>query len=205
MRSLVVPGMLVLSTGVLASVAGAATLEISPKIVHEINVTADSSPGWIPTADQRHLAIKAVQVFLDAVESGRYAEAYALLAELQKSKETLAQFTQAAQKFHAVAGPLKFWRVLKVTWTKDPAQAPSAGIYVAVDLAGQFANVDRDCGYLVLFQRPSGGDFAVMRRENNYLNNATAHNIEEKQSKAALARIWSQMASSYCPNYVFPE
>jgi hypothetical protein len=50
-----------------------------------------------------------------------------------------------------------------------------------------------------------GGDFAVMRRENNYLNNATAHNIEEKQSKAALARIWSQMASSYCPNYVFPE
>jgi hypothetical protein len=97
MRSLVVPGMLVLSIGVLASVAGAATLEISPKIVHEINVTADSSPGWIPTADQRQLAIKAVQVFLDAVESGRYAEAYALLAELQKSKETLAQFTQAAK------------------------------------------------------------------------------------------------------------
>jgi hypothetical protein len=180
------------------------TFQTPPGIVDEINLTPDSSPGWTPTADQRQRAIKAVHVFLDAVESGRYAEAYGLQAELKKRDQTLEQFIQDAQKFQALAGPLKFWRVLKVTWTKDSARAPSAGIYVAVDLAGQFANVDRDCGYLVLFQPPSGGDFAVMRRENNYLDNATAHNIEEKQSKAGLAKVWSQ-ASRYCPNYVSPE
>jgi hypothetical protein len=204
MKSLVFPGMLVLSIGVLAPIAAAATFEISSGIVDEINVTADSSPGWTPTADQRQRAIKAVQVFLDAVESGRYAEAYGLQAELLKREQTLVQFIQNAQNFQTLAGPLKFWRVLKVTWTKDPARAPSAGIYVAVDLAGQFANVDRDCGYLVLFQPPSGGDFAVMRRENNYLDKATAHNIEEKHSKAELANVWRQL-SRYCPNYVFPE
>jgi hypothetical protein len=204
MKSLVFPGMLVLSIGVLAPIAAAATFEISSGIVDEIHVTADSSPGWTPTADQRQRAIKVVQVFLDAVESGRYAEAYGLQAEVKKRDQTLVQFTQDAQKFQTLAGPLKFWRALKVTWTKDPSRAPSAGIYVVVDLAGQFANVDRDCGYLVLFQPPSGGDFAVMRRENNYLDNATAHKIEEKQSKAGLAKVWSQL-SRYCPNYVSTE
>jgi hypothetical protein len=203
MTSSVFSGMLVLSM-VLGPIAAAATFEISPGIVDEINVTADSSPGWTPTADQRQRAIKAVQVFLDAIESGRYAEAYELQAEVKKSDQTLVQFIRDAQKFRTLAGPLKFWRVLKVTWTKDPARAPSVGIYVVVDLAGQFANVDRDCGYLVLFRSPSGGGFAVMRRENNYLDNATAHKIEEKQSKAGLAKVWSQL-SRYCPNYVSPE
>jgi hypothetical protein len=89
---------------------------------------------------------------------------------------------------------------LKVTWTKDPAQAPLPGIYAAIDLAGQFANVDRDCGYIVLYQQPAGGDFAIMRRENNYLDNATARNIEEKQSKAEVEKIWGRL-SRYCPNY----
>lgn len=204
MKSLVFPAMLVLSMVAPAPIAAAGTFELSPGIVDEINVTVDSSPGWLPTADQRQRAIKAVQVFLDAVENGRYTEAYGLQAEAMKREQTLVQFTQNAQKFQALAGPLKFWRVLKVTWTKDPARAPSAGIYVAVDIAGQFANVDRDCGYLVLFQPPSGGDFAIMRRENNFLDNATARTIEEKQSKAGLAKVWSQV-SRYCPNYVFPE
>jgi Protein of unknown function (DUF4019) len=180
MKSLFFSGMLVLSMGILAPIATAATFEISSGIVDEINVTSDSSPGWTPTADQRQRAIKAVQVFLDAVEGGRYAEAYQLQAELQKRQVTLEQFIQNAQKFQAQAGPLKFWRVLKVTWTKDSARAPSAGIYVAMDLAAQFANVDRDCGYLVLFQPRSSGDFGVMRWENNFIDNVTAHNIEEK-------------------------
>jgi hypothetical protein len=90
---------------------------------------------------------------------------------------------------------------LKVTWTKDPAQAPLPGIYAAIDLAGQFANVDRDCGFMVLYQPPAGGDFTIMRRENNYLANVTARNIEEKQSKAAVTKIWAELAR-HCPNYV---
>ena len=43
--------------------------------------------------------------------------------------------------------------------------------------------------------------FTIMRRENNYLDNATARNIEEKQSKADLTKLWGQL-SGYCPNYV---
>src|SRR5713226_1126664 len=156
MKPLVFTVALALATGAAPPMAAAGSFEASPGVVDEINVTSDSSPGWTPTTDQRQRAMKTVQVFLDAIEGGRYAEAYGLLAEGTKRDQKLAQFTQDAQKFKALAGPLKFWRVLKVTWTKDPAQAPFPGIYAAVDLAGQFANVDRDCGFMVMYQPPAG-------------------------------------------------
>jgi hypothetical protein len=147
----------------------------------EINLTTDSSPGWTPTAEQRQRALGAVDVFLAAVESGRYGQAYGLQTEINKRNQTLAQFTEDAQRFKALAGPVKFWRVLKVTWTKDPARALFPGVYAAIDLAGQFANVDRDCGYMVLYQQSAGGDFSIMRRENNYLDNETARKIEDSR------------------------
>jgi hypothetical protein len=199
MRSLVFTGALTLSVGMVPATA-AVNLELSPGAVNEINVTTDSSRGWIPTPEQRQRATKTVEVFLDALEGGRFAEAYGLLAEINKRNQTQAQFTQEAQKFRAMAGPVTFWRVLKITWTKDPAQAPFPGIYAAIDLAGQFVNVDRDCGFMVLYQQPAGGDFTVMRRENNYLDNAAARAIEEKQSKAEVEKVWGQL-SRYCPNY----
>ena len=73
---------------------------------------------------------------------------------------------------------------------------------MAIDLMGQFANVDRDCGFMVLYQPPTGSDFTVMRRENNYIDNATARDIEEKQSKSELAKIWAQLSRN-CPSYTF--
>jgi hypothetical protein len=200
MKSLVFTGVLAFAIGAMPPLTAAGTFQMSSGIAGEINVMSDSSPGWIPTADQRQRAIEAVQTFLDAIEGGRYAEAYGLHTAAYKRDQTLVQFTQDEQKFKAMAGPVKFWRVLKVTWTKDPAQAPSPGIYVAVDLASQFANVDRDCGYIVLYQLPSGGDFTIMRREDNYLDNATARQIEEEQSKAEVTKMWGEL-SSHCPNY----
>jgi len=190
-----------LTLGIGTATAGAyATLQLSPGVTSEINVTADSSRGWIPTAEQRQRAIKTLEVFLDAVEEGRYAEAYGMETEINKGNQTLAQFSQDARQFRVLAGPIKFWRVLKVTWTKDPARAPFPGIYAAIDLAGQFANVDRDCGYVVLYQKTANDEFTIMRRENNYVDNTTARNIEETQSKAELKRIWARLSGN-CPNY----
>jgi hypothetical protein len=200
MKSLGFTGALTLAIATLPA-AAAVTLELSPAVTKEINLTSDSTRGWVPAAEQRQRVLKAVEVFLDAVEGGRYAEAYGMQTEINRRNQTLAQFTEDARKFGALAGPVRFWRVLKVTWTKDPAQAPFPGVYAAVDLAGQFANVDRDCGYIVLYQQPAGGDFSIMRRENNYLDNATARNIEARQSKEELAKVWGQL-SRYCPNYV---
>lgn len=200
MKSLAVVTALTLAVG-MPLAADAIRSDLPAAVRNEINVTTNSSPGWIPTAEQRQRALKTVRMFLDAVEGGRYAEAYGLQNELIKRNQTPAQFTQDAQKFTVLAGPVKLWTVLKVTWTKDPAQAPLPGIYAAIDLAGQFANVDRDCGYMVLYQRSADTDFTIMRRENNYLDNATVRDIEQKQSKAAVAKVWGQLAR-HCPNYV---
>jgi hypothetical protein len=175
-------------------------LDVAADPPNVINVTTDSSPGWRPTTEQRQSALKTVEAFLDALETGRYADAYAMQADVNKQTIRLEQFTQDSATFRALAGPVKSWTVLRVTWTKDPAQAPFPGIYVAIDLAAQFANVDRDCGYIVLYQPIGRRDFTIMRRENNYLDNATAKGIEEKQSKAGLAKVWAQV-SRYCPNY----
>jgi hypothetical protein len=185
----------------LLPMATAGTLEMPPGIADEINVTSDSARGWIPTTDQRQAVIKTIQIFLDDIESGQYVDAYRLMSDGNKHSLTPEKFTESEQKFKTLAGPLKFWRILKVTWTKDPGQAPTPGVYAAVDLMGQFANVDRDCGYIVLYQSPLGGDFTVARRENSYLDNATAHQIEEKKSTAEVTAAWAQLSRS-CPNYV---
>jgi hypothetical protein len=202
MKLLGVAGAMIVAIGIVTA-AAAVTLELSVDTKNEINLTPDSSPGWTPTTEQRQRVIQTVEMFLGAVEEARYGEAYGMLSEINQRNQTLAQFSQNAQTFHGQAGPLKFWKVLKVTWTKDPAHAPSPGIYAVIDLAAQFANVDRDCGYIVLYQRPAGGDFTIMHRENNYLDNATAQDIERKHSKAEVANVWGQM-SRYCPNYVSP-
>jgi hypothetical protein len=90
--------------------------------------------------------------------------------------------------------------ILKVTWTKDPAAAPFPGVYAAIDIATHFVNVDRHCGYVVLCQRPSGGDFEVMRQESNFIDNTTAEKVERQQSRVALDKSWAALAGN-CPNY----
>ena len=201
MRSLLFAGALALVVGWMPLRAVAGSFQISPEIAGEINVTSDSSSGWIPTADEQRRAIDAVRHYLDAIERRSYAEAYGLYDAGLKLEVTLAQFTQDEKEFDDKAGPVQFWRVLKITWTKDPAQAPSPGIYVAVDLAKQFANVDRDCGYIVLYQANLGGNFTIVHLEDNYLDNASAREIEKKHSKTEVTKAWAALSRN-CPNYV---
>ena len=203
MRPLVFSGFLALGAMAMAATAIASRLEAPPDVLSVVNVTTDSSPGWIPTLDQRQQVIDAAQSYLDALDNGRYAEAYAMQVEGNRQLQTQDKFTEDAKEFNATAGAVKFWRVLKVTWTKDPAQAPFPGIYAAIDLVAQYTNVDRDCGYIVMYQQTAGGAFLLMRRENAFMSNDAARQIEERSSKAEVARVWAQV-SRYCPNYVPP-
>jgi len=130
-------GTLAFAIGAMPATAAPTTFETSPGVMAEINVTSDSSRGWIPTLDQRQHAIKTVEILHDAIDGGRYDEAYGLQVEPLKHIITATKFKQDAENFKATAGPIKFWRVVKITWTKDPAQAPFPGVYAAVDLVGQ--------------------------------------------------------------------
>ncbi len=134
------------------------------------------------------------------MDSGKYEDAYAFLADIDRKDQSLADFTARIRQFNTRAGAVIERRIVTITWTKDPANAPLPGIYVALDLVSRFANIDRHCGYLVLFQAPSGGPFQVMREENNFLDNATAANIAKQSSAEEVDRAWAKV-SAYCPGY----
>ena len=73
-------------------------------------------------------------------------------------------------------------------------------MYAAVDLASRFENIDRHCGYIVLYQRDSGLPFLVVRQEDNYMTNEHARQIAMTQSAQAVDEIWGRLSRN-CPNY----
>jgi hypothetical protein len=194
--------------GVLAVLGTAATAQYAPgrdpvgksTTRREVNITSDSAPGWLPSTAQEQQVLKATNDYFSALDEEQYQRAYAMMAEINRNSRPLAQFNQQNHDFRERSGPLLQRKILKVTWTKDPAAAPLRGIYAAVDIAARFANIDRYCGYVVLYQRPSGGDFEIMRQEGNFIDNTTAEKIERQQSRAVLDSKWAALAAN-CPNY----
>jgi hypothetical protein len=182
----------------------AAATEPTPAAKREINITTDSAPGWVPSAEQDAQVRKTLMDFLAALDAGRATDAYAYLAPGEKAVEPFAGFSTSLSDFNRVAGAVQERLILKITWTKDPANAPAPGVYAAIDIASHFASIDRHCGYVVLYQSPAGGDFHVMRQEQNYIDNATAAQIEREHSRAELDETWTKLATN-CPNYPLPE
>ncbi len=133
------------------------------------------------------------------MDSGRYAEAYAYLDQLNR-QESLDEFAARLKKFNTLAGRVKGRDIIKITWTKDPKLAPKPGVYAAIDLVSRFTNIDRHCGFVILYQSPAGGDFYVMRSEDNFLDNATANSIAKQKSASGVDEAWAQVSAN-CPNY----
>lgn len=169
----------------------------------EVNITADSAPGWVPSIAQDQAVDGATDAWFAALESGDFARAYAMLAPANRT-EPYADFARRNAAARDNAGALRGRTVLKVTWTKDPANAPAPGVYAAVDIAERHANVDRQCGYLIWYQPPEGGPFLLMRTETSRFDNAAAAQIEKQQGRAEVDRVWA-VASANCPNYRMPD
>jgi hypothetical protein len=165
-----------------------------------VNVTSDSAPGWLPSKDQAGAASKAVLDYLAARDAGHADAAYAMLEDGDKALQPFADFSRDLANFNARAGAVAERRITTVTWTKDPAQAPKPGVYAAIDIVGRFENIDRYCGYVIVYQSPAGGPFRVSREEANFMTNADAAAIERQKSRSAMEAAWSQL-SARCPNY----
>lgn len=192
--------------GVLVLIAGASTSAFALDVewpslpANEINLSSDSKPGWVPTSEQQEEALSVVETYLDAIDNLRYAEAYEMHAEDMKSMHTLAEYTEFMERLGSVAQSSGEWRVSTITWSKDPGRSPIPGVYVAVDHTARFANIDRYCGYIILYQETDDSDFVIVRHEMSFIDNDTAQGIVAKHSKEKLDELWIQ-ASRYCPNY----
>jgi hypothetical protein len=143
---------------------------------------------------------KTANDFFASVDAGDYERAYAMMAEPNRRALPMQQFVSRNQAFYARSGTLKQRTILKVTWTKDPPKGPFPGIFAAVDIASQYANVDRHCGFVVLYQKTDKDRFEIMRQESNFIDNATAQNIEQQKSREELDKLWAKLATN-CPNY----
>ena len=74
----------------------------------------------------------------------------------------------------------------KVTWYKNPANAPP-GVYAAVDFSSQFAELSLHCGFVAMHLQMDGS-FGVAREEENSIHRREM----AKLSPEALQRIRAQ-------------
>ncbi|RWD61497.1 MAG: DUF4019 domain-containing protein [Mesorhizobium sp.] len=158
------------------------------------------SQEWTPSQDSVRDATQTVTNYFSMLDSGNPERAYQMMDDAAKSSIPPTMFAEQSEKFRSQAGPLLERKLLKFTWLKDPADAPFPGIYAAVDIATRFEKIDRHCGYIVLYQQPSGGAFHVMRAESNFIDNATAKKIETTNSKLELDKAWAELSRN-CPNF----
>lgn len=165
----------------------------APRVV---NVTADSEKGWVPSEEMERQALKTAADYLADEDGGRVSEAYARFAEINRQHQPFADFSANIRQRNAQLGAVIEHRITTVNWTKNPAQAPLPGVYAAIDLVSRYANVDRHCGYLVVYQPPSGGGFQIMREEINFMDNDTV----KKSTPAEAERVWAKLSAN-CPNY----
>jgi len=176
---------------------------VPPPGPRQVNLTADSRPGWIPDEATEGALWGAAARYFEAVDAGDWRRAYAMMDEGLKAQLPFDAFERGREAERAEVGPLVRRRAIVLTWTADPANAPLPGIYAAIDIATQFANVDRQCGYVVFFRSVGAQDFVLVREESNRILNAAARQIVEKQSEAALEALWRQLSTN-CPNQQAP-
>ena len=164
-------------------------------------IFASQSAGqaWEPSQQQRNGAQATVEAYLATTDRGDAAAAYAMHGEETRAMQPLADFTESVRAFTALAGKLVERRFAHVTWYKDPPDSPALGVYAAFDMIARYANIDRYCGYVMAYQDPKGGDFIIMRVEENYLDNATAQSMARQGTSPDA--FWAEMASSHCPGW----
>lgn len=182
------------------AVALTATAALSDPPPLEINITTDSAPGWLPSVELSAQAEATLHDYIAATDANRVSDAYAMLSDIQKQNVPFETFKTNIETFNARAGAVIERRIVKVTWTKDPANAPAPGVYVAIDIVSRFANIDRHCGYIALYLKPDGGAFQIQREEFALMDNATAQTIAKEQGEDGVEKMWAKL-SAYCPNY----
>jgi hypothetical protein len=161
------------------------------------HVDADSG-SWNPTAAQVTSAEATAKKFLNALDSGRYDDAYGLLTPRARSLTTEKQFEGDRTQWTKRQGRKKSLVITDLTWSKDPKSASAPGTYVAIGIAGRYSEMDRYCGFMTLLQSSSGGPFLVNRVEETALDNRTANQILKDKGQAYVDQTW-QTLSKRCP------
>jgi hypothetical protein len=150
--------------------------------VPALAATAPSAPlpeqagDAIPDVAVQRAVRDASYAFFAAKDAGRDDVAYAFFAASVRTYLSADLFRSQTDAFNAMAGRGGERRVVRLTWERDPPDAPAPGLYVAADFVARFPNLRLHCGYL-MWHREADGRFRIVREEQSFIDEATARQM----------------------------
>jgi hypothetical protein len=141
-----------------------------------------TDPNWRPSDKDSQAVIDTVTKFFAAKDSGNIAASYALLDGGMGL--SFNEWKSTSEDSAAKTGAATAHKVVKLTWYKDPQDAPAPGVYAAADFVDHYEKVT-DCGYLSLHRR-SDGSFLVVHEQDGFISdqsNMTAAQLAELKTK----------------------
>jgi len=138
--------------------------------------------GWVPSEQQKTRATNTVSRYLEAIDQGRYRDAYEQKTPGMKRMMSLDQFVSWEENFKAKSGGDPVRTDTRITWYKDPPKAQAPGVYAAFDIKCRFRNIDT-CSEVMVLHEQSNGEFLVMRHELNFVDKGTERRMRESQKK----------------------
>ena len=130
----------------------------------------------IPDAATQRALAQETYAYFKAKDGGAYDKAYARIAPSMTAYLTPDLYKADAQRFNAEAGKVEERRITRLTWCRDPADAPAPGLYVAADFRSSFPNIHLHCGY-VMWHQEADGRFRIVREEQSFIDKAMARQL----------------------------
>ena len=134
------------------------------------------------TTAERAALLAATTTWFDAQDHGKPASAYKLIGPSMTAYLTPELFADAQARFASEAGRLDRRVLTRISWYRDPPDAPAPGLYIATDFTAQYANLELMCGYL-MWHEATPGRFELVREEQNYIDHAAAKAMPPERRK----------------------
>ena len=133
--------------------------------------SSNSSPDtdqqkWAPSERQKSRAEDVALRYLEAIDGGRYQDAYNQHTAGLNSIMTFEQFESFERSFRAEHGDDPVREDFRVTWYNDPPSGSLPGVYAAYDITCQYPSLSF-CAEVLILHQQSDGQFLVMRKERN--------------------------------------
>jgi len=146
-----------------------------------------TSYEWAPADADSQLVAARTQEYLAQKDRGELALAYGQFSDGMKASARFDTWSKGVEDFNAKAGLVKFRKILKISWVKDPPGV-DPGFYAAVDYSGQFQNISYECGY-VAWYRESSGRLTIVREEEGYIDRESEARMTPEALRNTLTKI----------------
>lgn len=150
-----------------------------------------TDPNWQPSNADHQAVIDTVTKYFAAKDSGNVAGSYALLDDGMGI--SLKEWKNSSDDFASQTGVAVSHKVMKLTWYKDPQNAPKPGVYAAADFVDHYDKAT-NCGYLSMYQEPDGSFLVIHEQDGLIPNQSNMTSAQITESKAKLGCVGDEAA-----------